>query len=157
VNTPSESAGGGGPPKRRTGGSPAPSSWSFSRAWGKAQRHLAKYGPEAASTVTSARELAERLALADMQLCAALRHGTSLRELEEYRSAARLAADLAHRSLAIAGLKSGEGLSLEPSDKLVALLERLQAGEPAGAFDADGEVPALGPGDVASPAREPAP
>jgi hypothetical protein len=87
------------------------------------------------STVTSARGLAERLALADMKLSAALTHGTPLEDLEGLRAASRLASDLAHRRLAIAGLKSGEGMSLEPSDKLVALLERLQADEgpkPAG-------------------------
>jgi hypothetical protein len=153
VNTPTEGVPGSPPPKRRPGGPPGHRNWSFTRAWRNVERKLATLGPAHDSTVTSARELAERLALADMKLCAALRHGTSLRELEEYRSAARLASDLAHRSLAIAGLKSGEGLSLEPSDKLVALLERLQAGELA---EPGAAVEALGPGgDPASGGQAP--
>ncbi len=81
-----------------------------------------------ADPVENARELARQYAPADMRLGIALTHGTDLDQLEWLRASSRLVADYASRRLAVVGLKAGESLSLEPSDKFVDFLERWRGG-----------------------------
>lgn len=96
--------------------------------------------------VEQARQLAEIAAVADMRLSLALAHGTDPATLELYKGAFNLIAGngLAIRRLAIAGLKSGEAISLEPSQRFQEFLERWNARGKPGSDDqrVDASTPA---------------
>jgi hypothetical protein len=74
--------------------------------------------------VSQARRLAELSAPADMRLSVALSHGMTLAKLEDNRAGARLASDLAFKRLSIVGLRSGEPVEVEVSDRMRDFLER---------------------------------
>ena len=100
--------------------------WDFARAWTRAQARItAAAGVDAVTEsnvevepVARARRLAEISAPADMRLTLALTHGTSLEELDAGRHAVRVMADMAFRRLAVVGLKSGESVEHDVSDRL---------------------------------------
>lgn len=75
-------------------------------------------------TVSRARRIAELLAPLDMIQSASISHGTSPGDVEVLNRAYRLKAELAHRRLSIVGLKSGEVLEADVSDRLRDALTR---------------------------------
>jgi hypothetical protein len=134
--------------------------WNLAAAWKRAERVRQATHPVtltepdvrgqavqlSSDPVTRAKEIAAQFAVADMRLSLALSHGTDLETLEALRAGSRFVAELAHKRLSILGLKSGEAVSLEPSERMAEFLERWHAaGGPAAeareAPDPDGERP----------------
>ena len=79
---------------------------------------------EVPEPVARARRLAELAAPMDMRLTLALGLGCSVAELEHERHGVRVMGDLAFRRLAIVGLKSGESIEHDVSDRLKDALSR---------------------------------
>jgi hypothetical protein len=115
--------------------------WSLAAAWKRAERVRQATNPVtltepdvrgqavqlSSDPVTRAKELAAQFAVADMRLSLALSHGTDLDTLEALKAGSRFIAELAHKRLSILGLKSGEAVSLEPSERMAEFLERWHA------------------------------
>lgn len=76
------------------------------------------------SPVEKARVMAELFSPADMVLSLGLGLGTSREELEKHPRAVRLITELAHRRLSIVGLKSGETVQADMSDRMQEFLTR---------------------------------
>ena len=124
----------------------------LTRAWKAAQRDLARVDPGAgdlerelsselaaeADPVARARKVAEAAAPGDMILLTALTHGVAPAALEAYRGSLRLVSDLAQRRLSIVGLRAGEVVEHDASDRFRAFLERWHDGAGPRALEVDG-------------------
>jgi hypothetical protein len=117
-----------------------PASWYDRAAWEKVVAFAATQGirldPPAGrkvSPVERARRMAELAAPLDMMQSLALGHGTDPEVLERDRAAHRLRAELCHKRLSIVGLKSGEIVENDLSDRfqsfLTSWLRRPKRGE----------------------------
>ena len=104
------------------------------QAWKKAQARLQAVDPDLPADlieavadrtgpVERARGLAELLAPVDMILLAGVTHGLAPDEVEAYGKPLRLMTDLAQRRLSTVGLKSGEAVEHDMSDRLRSFLE----------------------------------
>ncbi len=106
--------------------------WEFLKAWERAKgvvQDATGEDPDRAMAkeqdpVAQARRLAELAAPADMRLSVAISHGMPLSQLDANRAGARLASDHVFRRLSMVGLKSGEPLEVEVSDRMRDFLER---------------------------------
>lgn len=104
--------------------------WDYAAAWRRAQARIAAASgldvvAESAADVEPvqrARRAADIAAPANMRLILALTHGTSLADLAKERHGVRIMADLAFRQLAVVGLKSGESVEHDVSDRLKSAL-----------------------------------
>jgi len=120
---------------------PLRSGWVL-HAWKKAQAKLKAVDPDLPADlieavadrtgpVERARGLAELMAPSDMILLAAVAHGLLPDELEAYGKPLRMMTDLAQRRLSMVGLKSGEAVEHDMSDRLRSFLELWHADRPA--------------------------
>jgi hypothetical protein len=109
------------------------SGW-FARAWREAQasaKHVDTSFPAPlephtraiADPVERARRIAELHAPADMMTLIAISHGLTVEQQEVYARALRHTSDLAQRRLAMVGLRAGDALAIEPSDRLRQFLD----------------------------------
>jgi hypothetical protein len=71
-----------------------------------------------ADALTTARSSAASLANFDIQLLAAIRFGLPLQTLEKCHRSLRLVSDLSLRNLAIVGLKTGETVEMDLSERM---------------------------------------
>lgn len=122
----------------------------IARKLGLPTEDLAERLATIASPEERSRELMRFYAEADTALLIALGHGTDLATLETLRGGSRLVAELAQRRLAVLGLKSGEAIDLEPSQKMQEFLERWYAGRPD---ELAGTRRSMGLGGEEAPAR----
>jgi len=117
------------------------SGWML-QAWKKAQARLQAVDPDLPADlieavadrtgpVERARGLAELMAPADMILLAGVSHGLAPDEVEAYGKPLRMMTDLAQRRLSMVGLKSGEAVEHDMSDRLRSFLELWHADRPA--------------------------
>ena len=74
--------------------------------------------------VAKARKIAELFAATDMLMSVALSQGTAPADLEAHRAGYRLMADMLQRRLSIVGLKSGEVLEADVSERMQDFLAR---------------------------------
>ena len=112
------------------------------QAWKKAQARLQAVDPDLpadlvaavadrTAPVERARGLAELLAPSDMILLAGVTHGLAPGDVEAYGKPLRMMTDLAQRRLSMVGLKSGEAVEHDMSDRLRSFLELWHADRPA--------------------------
>ena len=95
--------------------------------------------------VGSARRHAEAVAPFDMQVLDAIRFGLSLKTLEQYHRSLRLVSDLALRNLAMVGLKTGETVEMDLSDRMREFLTRWnEPAEPGPVLPPAGTIDARG-------------
>ena len=103
-------------------------------AWKKAQARLQAVDPDLPADLVAAvadrtgpveraRGLAELLAPSNMILLAGVSHGMAPDEVEAYGKPLRMMTDLAQRRLSMVGLKSGEAVEHDMSDRLRSFLE----------------------------------
>lgn len=119
--------------------------WEFLKAWERAKgvvQDATGEDPDRAMAkeqdpVAQARRLAELSAPADMRLVVALTHGTPLPTLEANRASARLVSDLVHKRLSIVGLRSGEPVQVEVSERMQDFLARFFDGRRHSRGDAE--------------------
>lgn len=117
----------------------ADSTWDPIKAYARAVEHLAVSGISADELIAAtkddqpvgkARRYADLAAPAMMRLQLAVVLGTSPEDLDRWRGGFRIMLDGIKTSLAIVGLRAGEEISVEPSDKLLRAMERWRtAGE----------------------------
>jgi hypothetical protein len=111
-------------------------------AWKKAQARLRAVDPDLPADLVAAvsdrtgpveraRGLAEFMAPSDMILLAGVTHGLAPAEVEAYGKPLRLMTDLAQRRLSMVGLKSGEAVEHDMSDRLRGFLELWHQDRPA--------------------------
>jgi hypothetical protein len=123
------------------------------QAWKRAQARLQAVDPDLPADlieavadrtgpVERARGLAELMAPADMILLAGVTHGLAPDEVEAYGKPLRMMADLAQRRLSMVGLKSGEAVEHDMSDRLRSFL-----GQARSAPERHHPAPALAPRD----------
>ena len=91
---------------------------------------------EDGDALTQARASAQALANFDIQLLAAIRYGLPLKTLEKCHRSLRLVSDLSLRNLAIVGLKTGETVEMDLSDRMREFLTRWQEDRSPAAPDA---------------------
>jgi hypothetical protein len=112
------------------------------QAWKKAQARLQAVDPDLPADLVAAvpdrtgpveraRGLAELMAPSDMILLAGVTHGLAPDEVEANGKPLRMMTDLAQRRLSMVGLKSGEAVEHDMSDRLRSFLELWHADRPA--------------------------
>lgn len=110
-----------------------PGGWDFTAALERANRRLLEAGvppdelePADQGYVGRARKQAEVMAPALMRLQRALLLGTSPEELDRVRGGARLLLEGIKQSLGMVGLRAGEEVSLDLSERMQGFLTRWQ-------------------------------
>src|SRR3989442_1087366 len=99
--------------------------WDFAKALARARQRIAaaadldpsQYADQTQAPVDRARKRAETAAPALVDFCQALTLGTDPAELDRLRGGLRIAAELALRQLAAVGIKTGETMEHDVSDK----------------------------------------
>lgn len=109
-----------------------PGGWDFEKAVDRAQRRIAEAAGVTVAEVaqmegdyvTRARKQAEIMAPALMKQQMALLLGTDPEELDRVRGGARLLLEGSKQVLAIVGLRAGEEISMDVSERMQAFLTR---------------------------------
>ena len=137
-----------------------PGDWDFCKALDTARQRIAEAAGvpvaevEAAegSYVARARKHAELASPALMRLQLALTLGTSPEELDRVRGGARLLLEACKQTLAVVGLRAGEEVSVDLSERMQGFLERWQSA-PALPEHAEPVVLDVDPGEPARRVR----